>query len=339
MTWMKKKFGGFNLIIMLLLLVFAGAVVLSAFQQPAPGTTVYWRPTNQFGYNSGTTVGIAFPTAANAGDPPINGEGPAVLLTAAGDQTPAIGYYSQNDTQWITQITSTLATNAPNVANSVWGASAGVMFEGATANAHEFFLTTADMTADVIYSVLDDAADTYNPVATPDGNLTTATWAPFGIDSGADTDWTGGANERLSCNRVYLPYPITVATAAALLVDGAALAAADIVGVAIYDDAAAGARLAYGTGDGTAAHLEVITLTAGATLMPGWHRHCVCTSDATNLLVAGVTLDDEAIDVLSGVSAEIIHGYGANPCVTGVPPATTGALTTEDVANPIVIWY
>ena len=43
---------------------------------------------------------------------------------------------------------STLATNAPDIANSVTGASNGLVFEGATADAHETTLSPVDPTAD-----------------------------------------------------------------------------------------------------------------------------------------------------------------------------------------------
>lgn len=43
---------------------------------------------------------------------------------------------------------SSLATNAPDVANSLWGASNGLVFEGSTADAYELTLAPADVTAD-----------------------------------------------------------------------------------------------------------------------------------------------------------------------------------------------
>lgn len=47
-----------------------------------------------------------------------------------------------------TVVLSTLATNAPDVANSVTGASNGWVFEGATANAHETTISVTDPTTD-----------------------------------------------------------------------------------------------------------------------------------------------------------------------------------------------
>lgn len=56
---------------------------------------------------------------------------------------------------------STLATNGLDAANSLWGASNGLVFEGATANAHEITINPADATADVIYLLPDAAAASY----------------------------------------------------------------------------------------------------------------------------------------------------------------------------------
>jgi hypothetical protein len=47
-----------------------------------------------------------------------------------------------------TVLTSSLSTNAVDAANSIWGASNALVFEGASANAHELSLTLADVTAD-----------------------------------------------------------------------------------------------------------------------------------------------------------------------------------------------
>jgi hypothetical protein len=123
-----------------------------------------------------------------------------------------------------------------------------------------------------------------------------------------------------------------------LLIDGGAIAAADIVGIAVYEDADAGTQLTTGTGDGTAAGLEAVDVT-DVTLSPGFYRFAICTSDNTNMNFAGTLLDDEQIDVISGVAGQLAMGSGANACVAGVPPTTTGALTTQDVAIPFIYFY
>lgn len=58
-------------------------------------------------------------------------------------------------------IGSTLTTNNVGVANSFWGVSNGVTFEGATADGNEITLTPADATADVVYLLPDAAAASY----------------------------------------------------------------------------------------------------------------------------------------------------------------------------------
>ena len=50
-------------------------------------------------------------------------------------------------------LSSTLATNAPNIANSVTGASNGLVFEGATADAYEITISPVDPTADATFSL------------------------------------------------------------------------------------------------------------------------------------------------------------------------------------------
>lgn len=63
-------------------------------------------------------------------------------------------------------MTSTLTTNAPDIANSVTGTSNGIFFEGATADTSEIKLTATDATADVIYNFANAAAGTYGVMST-----------------------------------------------------------------------------------------------------------------------------------------------------------------------------
>lgn len=56
-----------------------------------------------------------------------------------------------------TVMLSTLATNAPDVANSVYGVSNGLTFEGATANAFETTIAPTDPTADRTITLPDDS--------------------------------------------------------------------------------------------------------------------------------------------------------------------------------------
>lgn len=56
-------------------------------------------------------------------------------------------------------LASLLTTNAPNVANSLWGASNALVFEGATADAFELSLGPADVAADRAVTIPDPGAD------------------------------------------------------------------------------------------------------------------------------------------------------------------------------------
>ncbi len=67
-----------------------------------------------------------------------------------------------------TPVLSTLATNAPDVANSVTGASNGLVFEGATADAHETTITPTDPTADRTITLPDASGVPILATAVPD---------------------------------------------------------------------------------------------------------------------------------------------------------------------------
>jgi hypothetical protein len=60
-----------------------------------------------------------------------------------------------------TVFTSTLASNDVAAANSIWGASNALVFEGASANDFEVSIVPADVTADVTYLLPDAAAGSY----------------------------------------------------------------------------------------------------------------------------------------------------------------------------------
>ena len=57
-------------------------------------------------------------------------------------------------------MTSTLATNAPDIANSVTGGTSTLIFEGSGVDAHEHTLTAVNPTADIVWNLPDGAADT-----------------------------------------------------------------------------------------------------------------------------------------------------------------------------------
>jgi len=265
---------------------------------------------------------------------------------ATADRVVAINDYDANSAL----VHSLLATNAPDANNAIWFGTNQIIFEGATGgNAVEFMLQPQDPTADLLINLVDHnyGQAAYNGTeldyVVPMTPVIHAASGYFSIPplfthtEDVVMDSTTGANS-LYVFRMYLPYQLTISDASVLLVDGGALAAADIVGVAIYEDADAGVQITTGTGDGTAAGLETVALT-DVTLYPGFYRFAVCSSDAVNLHLAGTLFDDEHIDIVSGVAGDIAFGVGGNACVAGVPPATTGAIATDDEAIPFIYFH
>ena len=245
-------------------------------------------------------------------------------------------------------IWSDLATNALDIANSVWFTTNGMVYEG-TLDGLEMTLLAEDATADLLHSIVDHNYGTagyngteldYHVLSTPEIHAASGYFSIpplFTHSEDVVHDSTTG-NDGMYVYRMYLPHPLTVSDASVLLVDGAALAVGDIVGIAIYEDANAGIQLTEGTGDGTAAGLETVAL-ADVTLHPGFYRFAICSSDATNMHFAGTLFDDEHIDLVAGIAGDILYGLATNPCVTGDPPATTGALLTDDEAIPFVVFH
>lgn len=87
---------------------------------------------------------------------PVDAAGQTVTLSLAA-QTSGAATLTINDLAGVagSVLTSTLTTNTPGAANSVWGASNGLIFEGATADAFEGTLTLSDVTADRTWTLPD----------------------------------------------------------------------------------------------------------------------------------------------------------------------------------------
>ena len=88
-----------------------------------------------------------------------------------------------------TGVISTLSTNKPDAANSVWGASNGIVFEGATANGYETTLQPADPASDITITIPQYDGDM--PVVVGQ-DYTTYTQAGSGTSDGSS--WTIPAN-------------------------------------------------------------------------------------------------------------------------------------------------
>lgn len=75
-------------------------------------------------------------------------------------------------------LVSTLTTNSVDVANSIWGTSNNLALEGATANAFESFITTADVTADVTLTIATGSTGTImvSTLATNAPDIANSVW-------------------------------------------------------------------------------------------------------------------------------------------------------------------
>ena len=82
-------------------------------------------------------------------------------------------------------MTSTLATNAPDIANSVTGGTSTLIFEGSAVDAHEHTVTATNPTADIVWTLPDAGAMTVSFMAS-----TLATNMPEVVNS-----VTGGTNQ------------------------------------------------------------------------------------------------------------------------------------------------
>jgi hypothetical protein len=231
---------------------------------------------------------------------------------------------------------SLLDTNALDIANSIWFNTNQMWWEGATENGFEIILTAADSTiADDTYQLPDRAiaADTYVVHATPDGDLTTGylMFAP-GLPESADAV-TGGADNVMYVLVRYVPFPITVETVK-MTVEGADSAADDTVAVAVYYNADAGAQIAEIQSADQAGAANLNLDIPDFTLQPGFYRFAWCSQDITGADSVSFLLDDQYIDVLNATT--VFWGTAANACVAGNPEATTGALTSSDIAVPVI---
>ncbi len=118
--------------------------------------------------------GTALPVATDDfGRNPADGD-KFTLLTAGAAANPVRYLYSNANAAWIpmspiagaANMPTTLVTNSVDVANSVWGGTSQLIFEGATADGFESILTTEDVGTDVIYALNAEVAGTYELLST-----------------------------------------------------------------------------------------------------------------------------------------------------------------------------
>jgi hypothetical protein len=151
--------------------------------------------------------------------------------------------------------------------------------------------------------------------------------------------FTGSSNNVLYCERV----PATLSLTATKLTGTVAAGGSANAGYAVYVDADAGSELGEvvaavvsdgGAGTNVTASGLSITVVAGTL-----YRVCYCTDNVLNAppmesghkSVSGTPYFAPMFN-----QSGTFLGHGANACVAGNPPATTGALTADDV-TPLVL--
>lgn len=186
---------------------------------------------------------------------------------------------------------------------------------------------------DGTYTFLSDSEDAYYVLTQPDGDLTGGAFTFPAI--GASDSVTTTTDNALLCQQVFMPGILTVNNIMVRGVVGSDSATDDTLAVAIYEDADAGTRLITtgASSDFTTTANATLAVT-DTTLQPGFYRLCGCSQDISGVAFHAAALDDESIDVMN--QGTVTFGTGANACASGVPPTTTGALTTADDAIPVI---
>jgi hypothetical protein len=111
--------------------------------------------------------------------------------------------------------------------------------------------------------------------------------------------------------------------------------AGGVAGLAIYADADAGAPIAKGSVAVTADQVVSITGLASYTIVAGVAvRVCFCSSN-NGLFTAESNYNGDPISNLANAFTTQM-GTAANPCVAGVPPATTGVLSALNFEPAVV---
>ncbi len=220
----------------------------------------------------------------------------------------------------------------------------GLLFEGATIDDNELLLQVSDPTADVtvLFRAGLDSADTYHALVVPDIDLTVADFMnPMTSFTTVAFAAAGLADDVLIVQRFYLPYPLTVITVDFTNIDIANASASDnTIAVAFYEDADAGVQIvealgATDDGAGNAIAADSINI-ADTTFEPGWYRIAFCAQDASDNDVMTQTIHANVLLVMGGGTGEIV-GTGANACVAGNPPDTTGAITNLPDFVPFIL--
>ena len=195
-----------------------------------------------------------------------------------------------------------------------------------------------DTTVDTL--VVDNGSDWETVTHSPDANLAESQyWLPgTAYPAGGAAAEDALANDlEVVCYRAYLPYAMTVTEAVVYEFQVATAGASDYIGVAIYEDADAGAQLTEGASvfatDGGALVIDVTDVT----LNPDWYRFCASQNDVSAQDWLGYPQATGEAAVMNETVSELLFGLATNASTGNADmPATTGALASSAESIPLV---
>lgn len=205
-----------------------------------------------------------------------------------------------------------------------------------TTSLHRRPVTTTSTSTSSTTTTSTSTSSTTDPSATTSTSTstttTTTTLAGVVGDSvlalgyiGAENVGSFGAANRLQCGR--LPARHGVANATKLAVAFTNGSTALTCGIAVYPDTDGGTVLLSHSGPCPLNATDVVSvtgLTPASLTADVTYRWCVCATSTVVTYLAPFARD--RVSTLAN-AFETVNGYGANACVAGVPPSTTGALT------------
>ena len=237
-----------------------------------------------------------------------------------------------------TIVLSTLATNAPEVANSVWGASNALVFEGATENGFETSLTVTDPTADQTITFPNVSGTVMVQNATSPGYYMFPAY--FELSSLGSQSPIDSLNQ-VWVYRVFIPSQIVVDRIIFELRTGVDTKKCS---VGVYNSA--GTTLLVSTGALSCAVADqgvLNTDVTNTTLQPGWYILAFTADHASiAVLIDSHNAQESASLWLAIFNATTVHvGIGANASAAGVFPATVGAITgatsgSQSIYRPVI---
>lgn len=159
-----------------------------------------------------------------------------------------------------------------------------------------------------------------------------------GLPSYAEAEDALASDLVVVCYRFFNQAPITITEAVLYEMQVASAGATDYLGVAIYPDADAGARLATGASVYAADGAALVIDLSDVTLETDWYRVCGSQNDVSAQDWMAVAIGTGAQAIIDDTAAsEAQFGLAANASTgNAVMPTTTGALAATTEAMPLL---